>query len=72
MKKNKNKVFIIAEAGVNHNGILKNAFKLVDIAKKAGADAVKFQTFLPGELTGDFAVNPDYIKESKSFKLKRS
>lgn len=37
--------FIIAEAGVNHNGSLKNAFKLIDLAKKAGADAVKFQTF---------------------------
>ena len=37
--------FIIAEAGVNHNRSLKNAFKLIDLAKKAGADAVKFQTF---------------------------
>ena len=37
--------FIIAEAGVNHNGSLKNAFKLIDLAKKAEADAVKFQTF---------------------------
>lgn len=37
--------FIIAEAGVNHNGDINNAFKLVDIAKKSGADAVKFQLF---------------------------
>tara|TARA_B100000965_G_scaffold402937_1_gene429985 strand:- start:881 stop:1948 length:1068 start_codon:yes stop_codon:yes gene_type:complete len=38
-------VFFIAEAGVNHNGSLSLAFKLVDVAKKSGADAVKFQTF---------------------------
>ena len=38
-------VFIIAEAGVNHNGSLQLAKKLVDKAKEAGVDAVKFQTF---------------------------
>ena len=37
------KIIFIAEAGVNHNGSLKNALKLVDIASKAGADYVKFQ-----------------------------
>lgn len=37
--------FIIAEAGVNHNGDINLAFKLIDAAVKAGADAVKFQTF---------------------------
>src|ERR1700719_1141763 len=37
--------FIIAEAGVNHNGSLQLAFELVDIAVRASADAVKFQTF---------------------------
>ncbi len=42
----KNKVFVIAEAGVNHNGSLVNAKKLVDIAVKSKADAVKFQTFI--------------------------
>ena len=40
-----NNVIIIAEAGVNHNGVLENAFKLVDVAKDAGVDFVKFQTF---------------------------
>ena len=43
----KNKVFFIAEAGVNHNGKLKLAYKLVDLAKKSGADFVKFQTSIP-------------------------
>jgi len=38
-------VFIIAEAGVNHNGNLANALKLCDVAKKAGVDAIKFQTW---------------------------
>lgn len=42
---NKNKVFIIAEAGINHNGSLKNAYKLIDSAAEAGCDAIKFQTF---------------------------
>ena len=39
------KTFIIAEAGVNHNGKIKFAYRLIDAAKKAGADAVKFQIF---------------------------
>ena len=39
------KVFIIAEAGVNHNGLTELAKKLIDVAVEAGANAVKFQTF---------------------------
>jgi len=39
------KTFIIAEAGVNHNGSLEIAKRLVDVAVESGADAVKFQTF---------------------------
>ena len=38
-------VFIIAEAGVNHNGSLDLAKKLIDVASSSGVDAVKFQTF---------------------------
>lgn len=44
MKQNK-RTYIVAEAGVNHNGELAKALQLVDIAAEAGADAVKFQTF---------------------------
>ena len=40
-----NNTYIIAEAGLNHNGSLKNAKKMVDLAIKAGADAIKFQIF---------------------------
>ncbi len=40
-----NHVFIIAEAGVNHNGSLDTAKKMIDVAKSAGCDAVKFQSF---------------------------
>ena len=58
----KNKVFIIAEAGVNHNGSLKNAFKLVDLAANAGADAVKFQTFNVSKLLTERAKLCNYQK----------
>jgi N,N'-diacetyllegionaminate synthase len=44
------KVYIIAEAGVNHNGSLEICKKLIDVSVKAGADAVKFQTFKAGKL----------------------
>ena len=44
------KIFIIAEIGVNHNGKISEAFKLIDEAKKCGANAVKFQTFITDEL----------------------
>lgn len=44
------KIIIIAEAGINHNGSIKKAFQLVDIAKKANADFVKFQTYKTNNL----------------------
>lgn len=48
---NKNKVIVIAEAGVNHNGLLRNALQMIKVASKAGADFIKFQTFEPDALS---------------------
>lgn len=57
------RVFIIAEAGVNHNGDINTAKKLIDIACDAGADAVKFQTFKAENLVTKNAVKAEYQKE---------
>ena len=57
-------VFIIAEAGVNHNGDPKLALKLIDAAAKAGADAVKFQTFKAENLVAPDAPKADYQQET--------
>jgi N,N'-diacetyllegionaminate synthase len=57
---------IIAEAGVNHNGDLDNAFRLVDIAAEAGADFVKFQTFQASKLVTRSASKADYQKTDRS------
>lgn len=54
------KVFIIAEAGVNHNGELDIALQLIDAAAAAGADAIKFQTFHAEELVTSQAPTADY------------
>jgi N,N'-diacetyllegionaminate synthase len=56
--------FLIAEAGVNHNGQLPLAKRLVDIACEAGADAVKFQTFRADRLAGLSAPKADYQKQT--------
>lgn len=56
--------FIIAEAGVNHNGDVKLAQKLIDVARECGADAVKFQTFRAEELVTRNAEKAEYQKET--------
>jgi N,N'-diacetyllegionaminate synthase len=56
------KVIIIAEAGVNHNGDLDIAKKLIDVAAESGSDFVKFQTFQADKLVGKSARMADYQK----------
>ncbi len=56
--------FIIAEAGVNHNGDLALARQLVDVAVQAGADAVKFQTFKADRVVTAAAPKADYQRQS--------
>ena len=54
-------VFIVAEAGSNHNGDLGTALELIDAAAEAGADAVKFQTFKAERLYPISAGTSDYL-----------
>jgi len=58
----KPKTFIIAEAGVNHNGSIDLAKQMIDVATEAGADAVKFQTFKTENLVSKNAPKADYQK----------
>ena len=60
----KSKTLIIAEAGVNHNGDINLARKLVDVAADAGADLVKFQTFAADKLVATHAKKADYQNQS--------
>ena len=57
--------YIIAEAGINHNGNLKQALEMIEIAKDAGASAVKFQTYKATELCSDEGQQFTYRSQGK-------
>ena len=54
--------YFIAEAGVNHNGNIKIAYKMIEVAAEAGADAIKFQTFIASDLVSSLADKAKYQK----------
>lgn len=59
-----NHTYIIAEAGVNHNGDIEMAKQLIDVAADAGADAVKFQTFKAEKVISKYAPKAEYQKKT--------
>lgn len=58
------KTFIIAEAGVNHNGDINLAKKMIDKAIESGVDAIKFQTFISEKVISKFAEQAEYQKQN--------
>ena len=70
---NINKTIIIAEAGVNHNGSIEYAKKLIDIAKDSGSDFIKFQSFKADNLVTKNAPKAKYqLRNMKNIQDKKS
>lgn len=59
-----NRIMVVSEIGSNHNGSLELAKKMIDVSKKCGADAVKFQTFQTDELVSSYAPMAKYQKDN--------
>jgi N-acetylneuraminate synthase/N,N'-diacetyllegionaminate synthase len=57
--------FIVVEAGINHNGELEKAFEMIRVAKEAGVDAIKFQTFSVEEFIADKNLKYSYISQGR-------
>ncbi len=62
-----NKTFLIAEAGVNHNGDLEKAYQLIDAAAEAKVDAIKFQSFKADNLVSKSAKMAEYQKQNLGY-----
>ena len=60
------KAIIIAEAGINHDGDIEKAIRMIDVAAEAGADYVKFQSFQAQKLVTPDALTSSYIKEGSN------
>lgn len=67
----KSGVYIVAEAGINHNSDIKTAKKMIEVASKCGADAIKFQTFTPDELFSEL-ITPKLYNLSKTWVLTKN
>src|SRR5579871_49025 len=67
----RNRCFVVAEAGVNHNGSLDLARQLADVARAAGADAVKFQTFQAELLATESAETAAYQRADAEARTQR-
>ena len=62
-------VKIIAECGVNHGGDISNAYRYIDAAKRCGAEDIKFQTWRPGEITGECTPKCNYMEVEDGSRL---
>jgi sialic acid synthase SpsE len=61
----KKEPFIIGEAGINHNGEIKKAFEMIELGKKSGLNAIKFQTFSADEFIADVSLTHTYFSQGK-------
>ena len=57
--------FIVVEAGINHNGDLETAFAMIRLAREAGADVIKFQTFRAEEFVADHTLTYTYTSQGR-------
>ena len=61
----KEEPFIMGEAGINHNGEIKKAFEMIELGKKSGLNAIKFQTFNADEFIADTSLTHTYFSQGE-------